>query len=120
METKENPLAILLDLVEDPMLIKVQTIKRIFIEQMERLPYSQFIDAARNRDVEAVGRIVGVKDVEDAIILQTEDGRLMRTHDVNYMEYLRHVGRFDLELDQAQSEQYTKTAMQRIPQIFAT
>lgn len=98
--------------------IKVTTIKKSFVVQMPIIVYGEFFSRVKDGSIIALGIARDLKDTADSLVLKTSNDRLMRTAEINYREYLNHVGHFDLELKGDDCGNYVDAEIRKLPQLF--
>jgi hypothetical protein len=117
-KTKETNVAKELALVTNVTAIKVTTIKKSFVKQMYGLTRKEFIKRIKHGTVRALG-IAHFTDHPTCLILQTfEDERLVTYAEIDYREYLSHIGHFDHNLTGDDLPAFVEFELSKVPQLF--
>ena len=106
-------------LVENPSLLKVTTIKKKYVEQMEKMPYKDFFRLMRAGEVEIVGHVEGFK----VVVVSGDQYRCIGAEVFNrwYVEIMDEHGRRIIEESLGRNKSIYDFAHERLlalPQLF--
>jgi len=108
-EIKDTQLIGRIGLAQDVTLIKVQVIKKKYIEQMPKVEV---------RDLSDDAEILGHTDYPGRWVVVNDKGRLVRVHEHKFLSYWNHVVRLDMDGTPDGSIERANRTLEALPQIF--